>query len=363
MKHVCVQTWFKSLNFGTTLQAYALSRVLRSLGYIVSFADDSHEGFRALRQLKSRISRIIHSEPSWLHAREKVVANWCKNNFTTCPIHSQAETSDVVKETDCFISGSDQIWNTHFSFNPKMFLSFAGNKKRISYASSIGTKTICPKHAAEINKLLSRYCHISVREETGAQALRSLTGRTDIVQMPDPTMLLTPNEWLTIRSNSENTNITEPYALCYLLGTNLQYPSLVHEIMSLHRLSKLVLIPSLENPTLLVPGADVISSIDATQFVQLISNASIICTDSFHATVLSVILKKPFVEFLRFNDNDAASQNSRIFDLLNHLNLASQILSPTHIPSAFNLDFEESSRIIEEDKLRGINFLINAIEN
>lgn len=41
-----------------------------------------------------------------------------------------------------------------------------------------------------------------------------------------------------------------------------------------------------------------------------------VCTDSFHATALSIILSKQFVEFKRFSDDDQTSQNSRIVDLL-----------------------------------------------
>lgn len=42
----------------------------------------------------------------------------------------------MVSETDCFVTGSDQIWNTYNCFSAKSFLSFAGEKTsclRIEY--------------------------------------------------------------------------------------------------------------------------------------------------------------------------------------------------------------------------------------
>ena len=42
-------------------------------------------------------------------------------------------------------------------------------------------------------------------------------------------------------------------------------------------------------------------------------------------TALSINFGKPFVEFMRFKDSDAASQNSRIYDVLSHFGLTGQL--------------------------------------
>ena len=55
-----------------------------------------------------------------------------------------------------------------------------------------------------------------------------------------------------------------------------------------------------------------------SEFLYWIKNAELICTDSFHAVVFSVIFKRPFVVFDR---DDGKSMNSRINTLLSELDL------------------------------------------
>ncbi len=61
------------------------------------------------------------------------------------------------------------------------------------------------------------------------------------------------------------------------------------------------------------------------EFLQLLNACDFVCTDSFHGTVLSINFKKPFVEFIRFNDSNPNSQNSRVYDVLAHYGLMGQI--------------------------------------
>ena len=364
MKKVCVQTWFNSLNFGTTLQAYALFCKLRSLGYDVAILDGIGQGLQdLLNRIKVLISRtFVHREPKWMHERRRAVRKWCTNNFIIHHINSKKDLEAVIQETDCFISGSDQIWNTYFEFNTAMFLSFAQEKKRISYASSIGTANVNPIHANAIRELLSLYSHISVREETGARALQQLTGRSDITQVPDPTFLLSKDEWLSL-DQGVNDSIQKPYILCYLLGSNPEYPNFIKKISTCYNASNVVLTPSLENPGLSIPNSQILTTLNASQFIHLISHAQLICTDSFHATALAAIMQRPFIDFLRFSDGDTLSQNSRIHDLLSHLNLNDRIFTHSRVIPQGKIDFSKVNQIIELDRKLGTEYLKASIEN
>ena len=48
------------------------------------------------------------------------------------------------------------------------------------------------------------------------------------------------------------------------------------------------------------------------EFINLIQNAEYICTDSFHGSVFSVLLKKKFVVFNRYPEKYKSSKNTRI---------------------------------------------------
>ena len=69
---------------------------------------------------------------------------------------------------DCFISGSDQVWNpdwADYTYN-KTFLRFCQEKKRISYAASFGVDSIPEKWIEKYRKGLSEFRYLSVREST-----------------------------------------------------------------------------------------------------------------------------------------------------------------------------------------------------
>lgn len=57
------------------------------------------------------------------------------------------------------------------------------------------------------------------------------------------------------------------------------------------------------------------------QLISLIENASYICTDSFHISVLSIIFNKQFKVFNKVAQKEAKSKNSRLHDLFIRLNI------------------------------------------
>src|SRR5690606_19120779 len=58
------------------------------------------------------------------------------------------------------------------------------------------------------------------------------------------------------------------------------------------------------------------------EFVNLISNAKYVVTDSFHGTVFSIIFEKIFFSFNRFSGKGHESTNSRIESLLDILEIS-----------------------------------------
>lgn len=57
--------------------------------------------------------------------------------------------------------------------------------------------------------------------------------------------------------------------------------------------------------------------ISPDDFINLVKYSKIVCTDSFHGTVFSLIFEKKFFTFMRFSDTETLSTNSRISTLLN----------------------------------------------
>lgn len=373
-KRVCIVTWRGSANYGTNLQAFALHRVLEDLGYdICILSDVPHFRLRywiqyvlsifgvwqVLRWVKFKYCHI-----PFPIKKETRIESWGRRVFNGIRIQFPWQLHSLVKQTECFVTGSDQIWNTYCSFDPIMYLAFAGHKRRVAYASSIGTARINPDHAAQMKDWLLKFDHISLREKSGVKLVAALTGRTDVIQVCDPTFLLTARDWHEITQPAQNTNdLSRPFIACYLLSKNPAYVKQVIDVRDCFGVSRIVIVPACENPDFFCEGADVLSNADPADFVKILASASLVCTDSFHAAAICINLEKPFVEFLRFSDQDDHSQNARIYDLLEHYHLEDRMYRAESDSWRNPIDFTKSRQILAADRDRALKYLVNAIED
>lgn len=60
----------------------------------------------------------------------------------------------------------------------------------------------------------------------------------------------------------------------------------------------------------------VLFDVGPKEFVWLMGHASIVCTDSFHATVFSILNHREFYVLKRFKDDKSISQNTRLYNPL-----------------------------------------------
>ena len=177
MNNIVLVTWKGGGNFGTCLQSYALYRKLQDLGFSVRFLT----GFPKKYSIKLYIKWIL-SIIGIKHIRKgpkKSIQQIKRERFQqSCykdvVVYTKHQERYFLKNTDCFITGSDQIWNTYYDFNPYYFLSFAKDKKRVAYASSIGTNSIKEDCKEDVRELLLRFSHIGVREKLAVNVLTQL---------------------------------------------------------------------------------------------------------------------------------------------------------------------------------------------
>lgn len=385
INRLCIVTWRCSYNYGTSLQAFALEWKMRSLGYSVSILSELRcphtakeilvlllRTFRLLRLtlwIKSRfIKRNCTSicsgdtnSSSLNQRRIDKIREWGKLHHNAKDVLSWWGYCHLLMTTDCFISGSDQIWNTYVDWNPVMYLTFAKGRKRIAYGPSIGTSDVNPLRASKMRQWLEKYAHIGVRELTAKKALGDLLGRQDIEQVVDPTLLITKDEWLAI-VQADELKVETPYLLCYLLGRNEAYDNAVCHIAEILKLSRIVIVPSLERPDFSIPGAVIVDDANPFEFVSLLAKAAWVCTDSFHGTAFSINLQKQFVLFRRFSDQDKASQNSRLYDMLKRYGLLKQIYESSNMNWNRPIDYDAVDRLVMKDRAKSLNFLKTSVE-
>lgn len=376
-KKVCIVTWFSTPNFGTCLQAYALYSVVNSLGYDTSISRSYSYRRNANSLLKELVKCIIPI--SILKKRQECII---KNEvFRDVSSLKYGKVMDIDKifhnvtpvnlltlmliknQTDIFISGGDQIWNTRNYFDPYMFLSFANMKRRISYGTSIGILDFQEELKPVIKRLLNKYSNISVRELSAKDAISRLTKRNDIVTVLDPVFLLDSDNWdLFCSSSYIEFDMPSDYILCYFVGNNINYENNILEIKDKFSTSHIIQIEASENSKFIIDGAFVYKDCGPREFITLIKNASLICTDSFHAISFSIIFSKNFLAFKRFSDSDVNSQNSRVYDLLNKFNLTNRIYN--YIGELDKgIDYSSIQEYIMREREKSLRYLINSLNN
>lgn len=369
-KIICLVTWQGGGNYGTCLQSFSLHKKLQMLGYFVCFLHPFREPFSIKSKvidimLKIGLYNLLRQIKYGQSLKLRKRYNFYRKGYNIVYVNTKKQKERLLSTMDVFLTGSDQIWNTYYKYDPFFFLDFVTNGgKCISYASSIGTNCIAEPYKALLRKSLDKFQHISLREKTGVDVINNLLDKNKATQVIDPTLLLTNHEWRNICKDARlEIDTSVPYVLCYLVGNNRNYERQIENITKKLGLSHIIEIPAIESYDNHVTNDIRYEDAGPLEFVKLIEQASIVITDSFHATVFSINFSKDFIVLERFKNNEIESQNSRIYDVLNHYGLGGRIYHAESNSWIGKIDFSEPQRILEEDRKKSTDYLINAIEN
>lgn len=376
MKRVCLVTWIGTGNYGTSLQSYALHKILEIEGYEVTFIHAFNEKEFAFRNklkvfLFDKFKAIIKTFLNPIGCTQKKMKDnklqqFNQDNYHSIHVRSRNSLRNLLNTTEVFITGSDQIWNCYHSFNPFFFLSFAADVKRVAYASSIGTKDFPESYKSHVREYLMKFSHIGVRENAAVLAISNLMkpNRKDVKQVADPTFLLDKKHWLSFAGKANiEIELPQKYILCYFIGSDSFSVDNLCCIKKELGIEDVVLIPSLENQETVIPSTMVYNAAGPYEFVKLIANAECICTDSFHATALSINLEKNFIEFKRFKDTDEFSQNSRIYELLDAYGLRNRLWDENSNNVFSKIRYEKVTPLVRKVRVESTEYLNSSINH
>ena len=337
-------------NYGALLQAYALKTVFCSQGaecQVIRFElDSTQKTYRVCREPWRRRG-ILCNLQSIIHYKEyKESSNKClefRNQYynLTRPYHTFDELCKTPPEGDIFVSGSDQVWNPRISFNPAYYCMFAKKGSKLaSYAASIGVSKIDESIKNEFISRLSNFNYISVRESSAKELLEQFGIHADVA--PDPTLLLTKDEWSDISANV----VEDPYILCYFVAFPKEAPEIVKAIKKEIGIKVVNLMTSEDSSVI---GDIKIRNAGPQEFLGLFKNATFVITSSFHGTVFSIINRKPFLSTLY------SITGSRVADLLKSVSLEDRIYSQS--ATTYGLDYFRAANIYTDTVERQIKDL------
>lgn len=286
-----VITLHRVTNFGSLLQTYATQTALEQLGCEVETVDFVPEGLSFYRSVwpkgHSTVKRLVKLAP--LTACNMIQFSM-SDRFLRKYIHLTkkqykcfAELAEDCPKADVYISGSDQLWNTQNSNPPAdlgaYYLAFAGDQKKVAYAGSFGKSDFSDEEKAMVTDWLKRYHALSVREDTALDTLHDFG--LDGIHVVDPTLLLTAQQW---REFCTKKQPKPGYVFIYNLNRN----KILEQAAVALAKKKGLRVVNFADTFEFVKGAENRFGNDPLDFINYISNADYVLTDSFHGTAFSL---------------------------------------------------------------------------
>lgn len=369
MKKIAILTITDGENYGNRLQNFALQEVLREKGYHVetirrSTYRDTGTKDIIIRFVKNIVKTAIGRQTD-KHILNRKFRFYLFNrkyiHFSKCVLHDNNYPCDLNAMFDYFVVGSDQVWNAGFRIISDDILNhlafFASGEKRIAYAASFGTDRIANGFEQYFIDELPRFKAISVREETGAKIVEECGANAEVVL--DPTMLLGKENWMEFAKKPAYVKESS-FIVTYFLGEKDK--RILEYIKSIAGNTKVYNLDIESQLSELIDSVRVFSTAP-DEFVWLIQNADCVLTDSFHATVLSILFHKPFCVFERKAIRESYKMGSRIDTLLGMFQLErfrnrDCLLSIRPEP----YDAGMIDKIIDHERKKSLDFLRRALE-
>lgn len=343
-----------SQNMGNRLQNYAVQEVIKGLGHEVYTMNNSYCG-REVTTFKHtlKLSVLNMALPSLFRKRRE---GFYRFNDEFIQMHNSTWEAGkapvgIDEEFDCFIVGSDQVWNPYFNFvTSNEFLEFSEPQKKVALSVSFGVGSLPEAVISLYTERLKGFKAISVREDAGASIIKKLHG-IDVPVLIDPTLMLSRQAWLNIARPAKR-KPEKKYLLTYFLGE--QMPETKRFILEKSQTMDLEIVNLWDARSkryfLTTPS----------EFLDFITGCELMCTDSFHGSIFSLIMGVPFVVFDR--KDHVQKMNSRLETLLDKLELKEHFYDEKfNWETVLNAYYEKAYGIVEKERLRAVEFLENAI--
>lgn len=371
-------------NYGTALVGYSLVKKISDLGY-----DCEIINYKKKLSIKQKIAFVINAirvgEAKEIYHRftakkiEQKYPHYAKGIGERTKAVNEYKSKKLIplfrehigyqnlhegsKKYKAVVVGSDQVW-TPMSLPNKFYnlLFVDDNIPKIAYAASFGVSQIPAFQRKATGKYLDRFSSIGVREQQGKIIVDTLSNKVAKV-VADPTLLLSREEWETEIADARPKE-KDPYIFCYFLGDNQESRRAVnslkqktgYKIITIRHMDEYVA----EDESF---GDEAPYFVDPNDFVKYISNATYVCTDSFHCTIFSIIFQRQFMTFYRFANASKTSRNSRIDSLFDVLKIERERIFNGDICSVIDNKIDYDAVDIKLNELRNdsLNFLSNAL--
>lgn len=353
-------------NYGSLLQCIATQCIIEALGHqceIINYVRKDERGLQGIlssmvgkkewnrNPLKKFAYITLRYPGEWI--AQRVFDRMRKQYLKLTPVCYTQEGLKQLK-ADVFMTGSDQVWGPLFrvKYDPAYFLDFVdSNSKKISYAASFGRTEFTPDILQAYKLYMSAYDHLTVRENSAVELLKSLDLHCDD-QVLDPTLLIDKSQWCQYIKKK----VKGKYVLIYEIHNNPRLDEYAKRFAAHVGLPLVRITPTLHQA---VRGGKMVLLPNVGEFLSYIKNATYMVTDSFHGTAFAINLNTQFIEVLPNTKTGSRNQS-----ILQFTGLQDRIVTDFNDFSLANakIDFEKVNNIIATERLKSINTLKTIIE-
>ena len=324
-------------NFGFLMQSYALQKIVKEYGHEPFHFFIKEEPLNAYEKVIGFFKKIARNTISGTHYplfvyypteedmkyKDRNTWEFIDKHLSLTPYIPSLTTKNAHKipSYDAYIVGSDQVWRREFTDDILCYyFNFTpDNSKRMAYAASFGKDTISYSSKAidECKRLLKRFDAVTVREDDGVRICKE-NFDYNATKVLDPTLLLSQNDYLELIEDPEIPFSEEPYIFTYILRPNKEKLDFIQRFSDDRGMKVINIMPEvLEKVGKRRIDECVYPSIST--WLKGFSQANYILTDSFHASVFSIIFNKIFYVI-----NDSTGGITRIPSLLNTFGLTNR---------------------------------------
>ena len=368
---ILLTTVFSAFNYGSSLQALAGKHIVRKAGYEAELVKlkslvkgrDVRLGklvtilFRSLFLKKNNALKTYGSS-----YKKALVAGTEERFFAFTDEYLRPKEMTwsglkrMAKDAVACFSGSDQIWNSSTLYvDPLYYLRFAPQYKRVALSPSFGRDFIADYNKPKMKTWIGEYPYLSVREDSGVKLIKELIDR-DALHLLDPTLIVNAEEWNDILGIGD---VHKDYILAYFLDEPSAFARRSLEELKEKMNCEVVAIPYQFGN---MDYCDRMVAAGPKEFVELVANAKVVCTDSFHGTVFALNMHTPFFTFER-EYGSANKQSERVLSILRKVGMLERYQPDNVADTLYNLDFEHSEVVLNTEREKAYSYVNNAINS
>lgn len=364
-------------NYGGTLQAFALQKVLRDMGHdaitidrhnraqypslyrhILSFFKRVLQHFVFHKNVSARWDPFI-SEDEYKYVSQNTQQFINNNIRLTRKIYSsELKKIDEEYAFDAYVVGSDQVWLPDYC--PNSFLDFVNrpNVVKLFYAASAGARNFANDSVllSKCRELVKDFKAVSVREQSLVKLSKDFLN-VDAQWVLDPTMLLGKEDYTALCKPSI---CHEKNLFTYILDSSADKDTIISKIAQEKELK--IVKGNVEQyyvkSSTINLDACVFPSIES--WIEGYHHADFVVTDSFHGTVFCLLFNKPFITV-----GNPQRGIERFKSLLKMFGLEHRLVTSVDEALAIyrkEVDFSSANSSLEKYRKESIDFLKTNLE-